>query len=287
MIPVAAPTEEERKFHYPWRFWRDLPPWRQGRDLRPEPGTAAPRTGRRLRRSRGMAAGLRRSMTSKVNLSNAATMSRSSGCTCPRGTTRSLYSARADRLQVPQDHRRGLPQPRAMDDYVKAVDQTILRTTSDAAPWHVIPANDKRLARVTALQVNKVWRGYCAKPEAVRRPRNQLAGYSSPPFGNPPPTVVMCNVVVVAVAGPAGNCHPVCSTFLAKSRPAPRIGPRYPSRTRGSSRRVRCPRHCQGSGSSDQSPARWGATAYVRLTPIALVDLWESSADTSALRGWS
>jgi polyphosphate kinase 2 (PPK2 family) len=38
------------------------------------------------------------------------------------------------------------------DDYVKAVDQTILRTTSDSAPWHVIPANDKRLARVTALK---------------------------------------------------------------------------------------------------------------------------------------
>ncbi|MBU3750517.1 MAG: hypothetical protein FGM52_08700, partial [Mycobacterium sp.] len=26
VIPVAAPTEEERKFHYLWRFWRDLPP---------------------------------------------------------------------------------------------------------------------------------------------------------------------------------------------------------------------------------------------------------------------
>ena len=26
VIPVAAPTEEERKYHYLWRFWRDLPP---------------------------------------------------------------------------------------------------------------------------------------------------------------------------------------------------------------------------------------------------------------------
>ena len=38
------------------------------------------------------------------------------------------------------------------DDYVKAVDQMILRTTSDAARWHVIAANDKRHARVAALK---------------------------------------------------------------------------------------------------------------------------------------
>ena len=38
------------------------------------------------------------------------------------------------------------------DDYVSAVDQMILRTASDGAPWHVIPANNKYFARVAALR---------------------------------------------------------------------------------------------------------------------------------------
>ena len=42
------------------------------------------------------------------------------------------------------------------DDYVKAVDQMVLRTTSDRAQWHVIPANDKYFARITTLKaINK------------------------------------------------------------------------------------------------------------------------------------
>jgi polyphosphate kinase 2 (PPK2 family) len=42
------------------------------------------------------------------------------------------------------------------DDYVKAVDQKVLRTTSDGARWHVIPANSKRFARVATLRaINK------------------------------------------------------------------------------------------------------------------------------------
>ncbi|MBU3750090.1 MAG: polyphosphate:AMP phosphotransferase, partial [Mycobacterium sp.] len=41
-------------------------------------------------------------------------------------------------------------------EYVKAVDQMVLRTTSDGARWNVIPANDKRFARIAALKaINK------------------------------------------------------------------------------------------------------------------------------------
>ena len=31
VIPTAAPTEEERRYHYLWRFWRDVPPAGPGR----------------------------------------------------------------------------------------------------------------------------------------------------------------------------------------------------------------------------------------------------------------
>ena len=35
VIPIAAPTDEERAQHYLWRFWRDMPARGQGRHLRP------------------------------------------------------------------------------------------------------------------------------------------------------------------------------------------------------------------------------------------------------------
>jgi polyphosphate kinase 2 (PPK2 family) len=38
------------------------------------------------------------------------------------------------------------------DDYAEAIDEMLARTSSEAAPWHVIPANDKRFARITALR---------------------------------------------------------------------------------------------------------------------------------------
>ena len=37
-------------------------------------------------------------------------------------------------------------------DYAEAIDEMLARTSTDAALWHVIPANDKRFARVTALR---------------------------------------------------------------------------------------------------------------------------------------
>ena len=38
------------------------------------------------------------------------------------------------------------------DEYEQAVDQMVLRTSSDGAPWYVIPANDKRFARIEVLE---------------------------------------------------------------------------------------------------------------------------------------
>ena len=38
------------------------------------------------------------------------------------------------------------------DDYVHAVDDMVLRTSSPDAPWHVIPANDKYTARLRVLE---------------------------------------------------------------------------------------------------------------------------------------
>ena len=61
VIPIAAPTDEERAHHYLWRFWRHLPRAGRAHDLRPQlVRPRAGRAGRGLRRAGGMAARLRR-----------------------------------------------------------------------------------------------------------------------------------------------------------------------------------------------------------------------------------
>ena len=38
------------------------------------------------------------------------------------------------------------------DDYVRAIDEMVERTGTTLAPWHLVPANDKRWARVQVLE---------------------------------------------------------------------------------------------------------------------------------------
>ena len=45
---------------------------------------------------------------------------------------------------------------RPRGDQGAAIDQMVLRTTSDDAQWHVIPANNKYFARIATLKaINK------------------------------------------------------------------------------------------------------------------------------------
>ena len=39
------------------------------------------------------------------------------------------------------------------DEYEKAVDEMIVRTSTGHAPWHVIEANDKYYARIKVLEI--------------------------------------------------------------------------------------------------------------------------------------
>ena len=157
VIPVAAPSQEERKFHYLWRFWRDLPPagkfvifdrtW-YGRVL-----VGGSKASQRWQSGKGLST---RSTTSRANWSNAAFTLRSSGCTFPRKSSsrgsKPVKRPRKKHKITEEDYRNR----ERWHDYVKAVDQMILRTASDGAKWHVIPANDKYFARVATLKaINK------------------------------------------------------------------------------------------------------------------------------------
>lgn len=37
-------------------------------------------------------------------------------------------------------------------DYVRAADEMFLRTSTEYAPWHIVPAEDKKLARLIVLR---------------------------------------------------------------------------------------------------------------------------------------
>ena len=158
VIPVAAPTEEERGYHYLWRFWRDVPPegkvvifdrtW-YGRVLveRVE-GFAQPAEWQRA--------------YDEINDFEAQLVER--GCFVAKFWLHVSPEEQLARFQArentpykqhkitDEDYRNR----EKWDDYVTAVDQMVLRTTADDARWHVIPANDKYFARIATLKaINK------------------------------------------------------------------------------------------------------------------------------------
>jgi polyphosphate kinase 2 (PPK2 family) len=158
VIPVAAPTEEERKYHYLWRFWRDLPPagkfvifdrtW-YGRVLveRLE-GFAHPSEWQRA--------------YDEINDFEAQMVEHGYYVAkfwlhvSPEEQL-ARFKAREDtaykKHKITEEDYRNRDR---WDEYVQAVDQMVLRTTSDGARWHVIPANNKQFARVTTLRaINK------------------------------------------------------------------------------------------------------------------------------------
>lgn len=158
VIPVAAPTEEERRFHYLWRFWRDLPAagkvvifdrtW-YGRVLveRVE-GFASPAEWQRA--------------FDEINDFEAQMVERGYYVAkfwmhiSPEEQL-ARFEAREDtpykKHKITEEDYRNRER---WDEYVNAVDQTILRTTSENARWHVIAANNKQFARVSTLKaINK------------------------------------------------------------------------------------------------------------------------------------
>jgi polyphosphate:AMP phosphotransferase len=154
VIPTGAPTPEELRYHYLWRFWRDLPP----------AGTlvAFDRTwyGRVL-------------VERVEELATAAEWQRAydeindfedhlveHGCVLQKFWLHISPEEQLARFEA----REATPykQHKITDDdwrnrerwdaYVEAVDQMVLRTSSEAAPWNIIPANDKHWARIAVLE---------------------------------------------------------------------------------------------------------------------------------------
>jgi polyphosphate:AMP phosphotransferase len=154
VIPIAAPTDEEKAHHYLWRFWRQLP--RAGRIV------VFDRTwyGRVLvERVEGFAAEPEwKRAYSEINDFEAQLVD--------HGTAFCKFW-----LQIDPDEQMRRFQAREQTDYKKykitdedyrnrdkgdayttAVNEMVARTSTEEAPWNLVPANDKRWARVQVIE---------------------------------------------------------------------------------------------------------------------------------------
>ena len=158
VIPTAAPTEEERKYHYLWRFWRDLPAagkfviydrtW-YGRVLVERIEGFA--TAAEWQRAYDEINDFEDQLVEHGFLVAKFWLHISAEEQLARFQAREGTPEKAHKI-TEEDYRNR----EKWDDYVMAVDQMVLRTSSQEAPWHIIPANDKLTARLEVLtKVNK------------------------------------------------------------------------------------------------------------------------------------
>jgi polyphosphate kinase 2 (PPK2 family) len=154
VIPIAAPTEEERAHPYQWRFWRHLPKrgrfvifdrsW-YGRVLveRVE-GFATPNE---WARAYGEINDFEEQLVEHgivvVKLWLAVTKEEQLKRFKEREKTR------FKRFKITPDDWRNR---KKWDDYVEAASDMIDRTSTSLAPWTILEANDKHLARVRAIE---------------------------------------------------------------------------------------------------------------------------------------
>jgi polyphosphate:AMP phosphotransferase len=155
IIPIAAPTEEERAHHYLWRFWRHIP--RRGRV------TIYDRSwyGRVLvERVEGYAHEIewRRAY---VEINDFEAQLSESGILVIKFWLHISQEEQLRRFQereqtpykaykiTEEDYRNREKAPL----YAQAVHEMVSRTSTEHARWHLIPSEDKRVGRLRVLQI--------------------------------------------------------------------------------------------------------------------------------------
>lgn len=162
VIPIAAPTEEERSHHYLWRFWRHLP--RAGRV------TVFDRSwyGRVLvERVEGLATETEW-MRAYAEIINFEQQLYDHGVLLVKfwvhvDADEQLRRFKA-RQETPYKHykitQEDFRNREKRNDYELAANEMLDRTGTEFAPWDLIEANDKRFARIKALRI------FCERLEA-------------------------------------------------------------------------------------------------------------------------
>jgi polyphosphate:AMP phosphotransferase len=154
VIPVAAPTDEERAHHYLWRFWRQVPrggymtiydrSW-YGRVLveRVE-GFAQPNE---WGRAYAEINEFERQLTGQGIVLCKFWLHISPEEQLARFKERARLAHKKHKI-TDEDWRNR----KKWKDYAAAVDEMVARTSTGHAPWTLVAANDKKLARLTVLK---------------------------------------------------------------------------------------------------------------------------------------
>ena len=163
VIPIAAPTDEERAHHYLWRFWRHIP--RAGQV------TIYDRSwyGRVLvERVEGLAkiSQWQRAYSEIVNFEEAmlahGIVILKFWLHIDRDEQMKRFKSREQisfkQFKITEEDYRNREKS---DDYQKAVNEMIARTSTSKAPWLLIEANDKNYARI------KIIKAYCERLEKM------------------------------------------------------------------------------------------------------------------------
>jgi polyphosphate kinase 2 (PPK2 family) len=154
VMPVAAPTSEEIAHHYLWRFWRRLP--RAGRMLicdRSWYGRVLVERVEGLASQSEWARAYEEINDFEEQLVGHGMPVVKFWLQIDPETQLERFRAREDTPYkkyklTPEDHRNR----ERRDAYEVAVEEMVARTSTDLAPWHLVPANDKRHARIQVLE---------------------------------------------------------------------------------------------------------------------------------------
>jgi polyphosphate:AMP phosphotransferase len=154
IVPIAAPSEEERAHHYLWRFWRHLPgagrvlifdrSW-YGRVLveRVEGFASREEWGRAYDEINDFEEQMveRGWLVSKfwVHISKDEQLRR----------FKERESTAFKRFKITEEDFRNR---KRWNDYEVAVNEMVARTSTPSARWHIVPGNDKKYARIHVLR---------------------------------------------------------------------------------------------------------------------------------------
>ncbi|TFV47174.1 UDP-galactose-lipid carrier transferase [Blastococcus sp. TF02A-35] len=163
----AAPTRDEKRHHFLWRFWPVLPGWGgmavldrtwYGRVLVERVEGFA--TEEAWRRAYGEIADLETSLAAEGTILVKFWLHVS-----PEEQLRRFESRRADPYKAWKLTDEDWRNREKRAEYEAAVEEMLERTHTEVAPWHVVPGDDKRWARVAVV------RTVCEAVEAALRRR--------------------------------------------------------------------------------------------------------------------
>jgi polyphosphate:AMP phosphotransferase len=154
VIPIAAPSDEERAHHYLWRFWRHLP--RDGRvtifDRSWYGRVLVERVEQLARESQWQRAYLEINEFEEQLVEHGTVLNKFWLHISPEEQLQ-RFEARAStpykKHKITDEDWRNREK---WDAYKAAVNEMVIRTSTENAEWTLVPANDKRYARICVLK---------------------------------------------------------------------------------------------------------------------------------------